>query len=558
LIQENSDREAEQKSEKTAKELTHTENISHAARQFKRVPACHRAVRRIGSVLLRVDLFLFCSIVPVMPQVRALPSRRRIGPTVTPVLAVDGETARRALGKAAWPSERFAVVELPDRLGIGQLAPLMRKLRGRAVVVWPAPGAAGLARATRRAEMLLAAHVAAIGIATRKPDAPADIDAALDTALNEALARALPQQGFRPARAVMPWTGTVNPNQVLAEAKAALARHVELSPNIIEMMALWGLHAWVARDQASPVEFSPRLILLGLDPRAEHTRALRVLAWITPAPLVVSRAVASHVLPVLAAERPTLLLDDIAGGMLYRRDMRTLLAAGATQDGVFLSARTRRNPTGRSPCFAPTAIATLATLPDDVRRRSLILGINPPAPDAIALPLPNDPPEDVLVLRAQLQAAAAAIAPAIGDIPEATLREFIGQQRETLVPIMKLALAVGALPAEVAQIAQSATLDEETSAAQLLNDLHALYGACEDHIPTARMMDDLAALRGPGTVRDPNDLARRLLRFGLKPVSIRMTDQVVRGYRAGDLAATFARYLIAVEGATSSTEVAAA
>ena len=442
-----------------------------------------------------------------MPQIRALPSRRRVGPAATAVLAVDGEAARRALGTGAWPSERFAVVELPDRLGVGQLAPLMRKLRGRAVVVWPAPGTQGLARATRRAEMIAGAGVAAIGVAARDGDAPADTDAALDKALTQALARAMPQQGCRPARAVLPWTAPVKPGTVLADTTAALVRHPS-RPRSAGAMALWSLHAWCVRAPQSPIEFSPRLILHGQDPRAEHARALRILAWMTPAPLVVSRAVAGHVLAVLAAEQPTLLFDDIAGGMLYRRDICTLLAAGASRDGVFLSALTRRNPTGRAACFAPTAIATLATLPDDVRRRALILGLSAPAPDAMPLPPPGDPPDDILQLRAQLQAAANAIAPKIMAAPPEALRKFPPLQRETWAPIMGLANAIGRLPAEVLA-AQSAALDEDTAATALLQDLHTLYVTTEDHIPTACMIDDLIALRGDAAL-EPEDLARRL------------------------------------------------
>jgi hypothetical protein len=320
------------------------------------------------------------------------------------------------------------------------------------------------------------------------------------------------------------------------------------------MMALWSLHAWVVRDTASPIEFSPRLILQGADARAEHARVLRVLAWMTPAPLVVSRAVASHVLPILNAEQPTLLLDDIAGGMLYRRDMRTLLAAGATRDGVFLSARTRRNPTGRSPCFAPVAIATTATLPDDVRRRALILSLPPPAPDAMPLPPTGDPPDDVLQLRAELQAAAAAIARKIDAAPADQLRKLPPMRREVMAPLLALANAIGALPAEILQAVSAATPGEEAAATALLHDLYALYAATEEHIPTARMIADLAARRTGEAVRDPNDLARRLARFGLKPALVRLGGDVARGYRAGDLALAFARYIDATEGVTCNVE----
>jgi hypothetical protein len=49
-----------------------------------------------------------------------------------------------------------------------------------------------------------------------------------------------------------------------------------------------------------------------------------------------------------------------------------------------------------------------------------------------------------------------------------------------------------------------------------------------------------------------------LAQFGLKPVSTRLNDDVVRGCRTRDLAAAFARYLIPLDAATSSGDVAAA
>lgn len=112
--------------------------------------------------------------------------------------------------------------------------------------------------------------------------------------------------------------------------------------------------------------------------------------------------------------------------------------------------------------------------------------------------------------------------------------------------------------ASVAQTLAAAALDKEAADTTLLYDLRTLYGASDEHVPTARIIEDLTALQGACAARDPNELARRLARFGLKPASIRVGDTVVRGYRTGDLAATFARYLFEEGGATSSGKVAAA
>jgi hypothetical protein len=106
----------------------------------------------------------------------------------------------------------------------------------------------------------------------------------------------------------------------------------------VDVMVLWVLHTWFV-EVARPFLVSPRLVLRGVCARADHARALRVLSWLVPMPLIVSRAIARHVLEAVAAERPTLLIDDNDGGTPYRRDMRAALAAGALADGRFHGVR---------------------------------------------------------------------------------------------------------------------------------------------------------------------------------------------------------------------------
>ncbi len=461
------------------------------------------------------------------------------------------------LERAGWVSGRYQAVVLPDRLAVGQLAPVLRKVRERAVVVWAAPGQAAFERAQRRAEMLLSAGVSAVGIAAPANDSGGDVETVIDAALQDALLRALPQQGCRGARPVLPRTSAVDAGRVLTRVTAFLTQHLAAAPDLIETMALWCLHAWCVRAPSRPFELSPRLILHGEDARADHARALRILAWLTPAPLIVSRTVAAHVLPMIASEQPTLLFDDIAGGMLYRRDMRTLIAAGAMRDGIFLGARTRRNPSGRAPCFAPTAVATTTPLPEDVRLRSIVLRM--PALNCAPRPTPGDAPEEVLMLRSEMQATASVLVRRLvrgrGEPPLA----FPPAAREKWYPLLAVGEAIGAeAGAQAALAAQSRAVAETTTAVSLLQDLHTLYRDAEEHIPTVRMIEDLAGLGRADRLFDPLELARRLHCFGLKPVPVRLGDAILRGYRLEELQAAFARYLITFDAVTSYGDVAAA
>ena len=224
----------------------------------------------------------------------------------------------------------------------------------------------------------------------------------VNTTLDDAAALALPIHigPTKVTHAVVPAHEPVDGAELYARLTTFLANALGEPQTTIDTMALWCLHAWAF----DAFDLSPRLVFQACDPRAAHARALRLVAWLTPAPLVVSRTIAAHLLPAIAADRPTLLLDDVGGAMLGYTDMRALIAAGAARDGAFLGPRTKANPSGMSPCFAPTVIATTARVPADVAARAILVPLSPPEQGASREPLPlSDPPEEVLRLRADMQ-----------------------------------------------------------------------------------------------------------------------------------------------------------
>ena len=272
----------------------------------------------------------------------------RVGPGL-PVLAVVGEEAYRA-SLIAPGLYRFAKVGLPMRATPEEMASVLSKLKSRAVVLWPGHAATGLAVAKLHAQVLAECGAAAVNFLSLPASWPTDfqlgddlpsgvtpneIAAHVNAALRDAVALALPiHDATQPnrSRAIVPALTSVDGAQLFARLRAFLAAHLAEPPTAIDTIALWCLHAWAYEA----FDVSPRLILHASDPRADHARALRLIAWLTPSPLVVSRTIAAHLLPVIAADRPTLLLDDVGGTMLGYIDMRALIAAGALKDGAFL------------------------------------------------------------------------------------------------------------------------------------------------------------------------------------------------------------------------------
>ncbi len=439
-------------------------------------------------------------------------------------------------------------------------------LAGRNVVIWSATDEVAVARALRDAHAIADAGASAVGLAL---GTGGDVLHAVERGLRAGLARALPlADGSR--RAVVPHVGVVDGAALWRRLRSFVGR-VLVEPSVsLDVMALWVLHCWFV-EVARPFFVSPRLVLRGVDARADHARALRVLSWLVPMPLIASRAIARHVLEAVAAERPTLLIEDNDGGTLYRRDMRAALAAGALCDGQFLSARTKRNPTGRSPCFTPAAIATTMTLPEDLRLRSIVVPMAVAASAARRGPVLGAPDEEVFALRAELAAYADQAAAGLRDATGALPRHVAGPALDNWAALLSIAaqlqgdvLARAALAAVTFAEADVAP----TSNLALLADIRALVPLGDGDaggVASAQVIERLigdAELPWATVVRgrrlDPRALAERLRVFGVRPVTLRLGDEsFARGYRNADLRAAFERYL-AEPAVTCDADVTAA
>jgi len=426
-------------------------------------------------------------------------------------------------------------------------------LSGRQVVILAAKDDVSIARALRDVRVIADAGASAVGLAL---GTGGDVSRAVERGLRAGVARALPlPDGTR--RAVVPHIGPVDGAALWQRLRAFVGRLVAEPSSSVDVMALWAMHCWFV-EVARPFFVSPRLVLRGVDARADHARALRVLSWLVPMPLIVSRAIARHVLEAVAADRPTLLIDDNDGGTLYRRDMRAALAAGALADGQFLSARTKRNPSGRQPCFAPAAIATTMALPEDLRLRSIVVPMAV-APAARRGPALGQPPADVFTLRAELAAfadqAASRLSPLLPGASDALPPHVAGPVRDNWAALLAIAQVLGddVIARAVAAAVRFAEADvAPTSSLALLADIRALVPLSERAgVATAVLLDILTteaelpwARSRRGARLDARELADRLRAFGVRPTTLRLgEDTFARGYRSADLRAAFEQYL---------------
>ncbi len=470
----------------------------------------------------------------------------------------------------------------PDVAAERRLANLAKELSAYTVVLWPHPGLQGKARALSDAAELADLGVPAIGIADLPDDLIATAGRSDETyydrilrsarpgsrskeqiheqlkhivqhALAGAIIRAYPLRAQGTAIAVLPSTTPPGLLATFKAMRALIARYVAFNNVELDAVTFWCLQTWVHGE----FEVAPRLILQSSDPRADSSRALRVFSWLTPNPCLITKAHASSLVSLIARERPTLLLDDRANGMLYRRDMRALLAAGAHRDSVAAGARGAQPGPTLTSCSAPLAAATSLVLPQEILTHAIVVPMSPPImhDEVVRLSVAAPPPE-ALALRAEIHNG---ILKFLEDKHQRVWPEMsiAVTAREAWEPIFVLAKYMGPEAEEAARNAANLLSVNQSRLTQgadlkLLADVRlALGGNVDKAVPSATIIGRLTFGSESywrdcehGKPLSTRSLAQKFARFGLRSATVRVSSsQTVRGFKGEDLIEAFARYL---------------
>lgn len=486
------------------------------------------------------------------------------------VVIAYGREEASGIAPLSYRSFRFRTVSLPRAGGVAGEAydPWFSRLQGRDVLLWPdtGPGADVIAHAH-------ALRIADLGAASVGVLEPRKVTTILPTeqaffsddelrhrlrgmirnAFADAAALAVPAQGGRPGRAMVACRTDVDGAALVAEIAGFLRGSMVLREGLHDALALWCLHAWCARETDSPIDMSPRLVLRGSSMAGDHSRALRVMSWLVPAPRVVSCANARGIVELAMQPGTTLLLDDFAGDMFRQRDVCSVVAAGARRDSGFVSGARRHIGAVWKSCFSPTVIATCGALPPSIAMHAIVADVH----DLGSHPVWSEPvfgyvPDEVMALRAALQACARKIACDLQADERLSAPLASALHDRNWQPLFAIAQAVAT------EEDASALLDARRSAAAcmsrdlgLLHHIERLFRQDGDaHLSSARIVDSLDATSadqepGDDPVLDKRTLAEKLLQFGLRPTVVRLAGGgTARGYRAGELKTAFRRYLV--------------
>ena len=361
---------------------------------------------------------------------------------------------------------------------------------------------------------------------------------------------------------VEPWPAPVDGATLLESLEAAINRHVALAPAAAIAVATWILHTYVF----DAFSHTPRLLITSPAPRCGKSTLLEILRIACNRPLLAANTTAAAVFRVVEAAAPSLLIDEADAFLSTSEELRGILNAGFEANGRVL--RVEEAQGGLRPrvfrCFAPVALAGIGRMPGTLEDRSVPIVLQraeeasrsrltklraPGARDALA-DLARQCARWALDHRERL-----AFAP---DAPSA----LNDRQADISVPLLSIADLVGgdwpdrlrrALLTLFGSDRDRSTID---LGSQLLADCHAIFtetGALR--ITSSELASRLAGIEtspwgeiAAGRPITPHRLAKMLAPFGIRPATIRIGQEVNKGYLRADFEAPWRRYLPSLAG----------
>jgi len=351
-----------------------------------------------------------------------------------------------------------------------------------------------------------------------------------------------------------------NGAEVLDELIAIIRRFVVMSWAQAVIVALWVIHTHAFQA----AETTPYLSITSAEKESGKTRLLEVLVTLVARPWFTGRVTAAVLIRKIAAECPTLLLDEsdaaFKGDKEYAEALRGQLNTGYRRGGAAsLCVGQGANISYKDfETFSPKAIAGIGSLPDTVASRSIPIRLERRAPgETVERWRERRGHELTAPLREKAGAWALANLDALlaaePEVPEA----LSDRAQDTAEPLLAIAdLAGGEWPERartaLVELHGEGEVEDESMGVRLLADIRDAFDQhSTDKLSTEQLREHLRSLdeapwgewgRGDKglTARGLGDLLRR---YRIRSRTIRLGDKTAKGFMREWFEPAFVRYL---------------
>jgi hypothetical protein len=352
-----------------------------------------------------------------------------------------------------------------------------------------------------------------------------------------------------------PWPEAVIGEELLDELSRVLARHVVLPEWAADTLALWCVHTYAFELR----EVGTYIGVESPEKRCGKTTLLTVLGRLVRRPVVAANISSSAFFRVIEETRPTLLIDEADTFLHGNEEIRGILNAGYHRDSAYVLRVCAGQEAGeeggtrlaRFSCWCPKVMCLIGRLPDTLADRCIVIRMQRKRPDEDCERLRGLKTEELRRKCARFAADnARRIAEAEPEVP-GVLHDRAGDVWE---PLLALADAAGGeWPKRARQAAIGLTMaaEERYPMATLLFDAYLVFALKEKERMFSREL--VAALNERGErpwwqMRKGKEvteawLAGCLRPYGMKPATMRIGEEVGRGYAQEEFTEAIKRYV---------------
>lgn len=365
----------------------------------------------------------------------------------------------------------------------------------------------------------------------------------------------------------------VQPDQAHASAETGVIDGADLLRDVFDYIGRFvaypdneahvGHTLWIAHTHMMDAwDSTPRLAVLSPEPGSGKSRVLEVTELLVPRAVESVNVTPAYLFRKVGDEagRPTILYDEIdtvfGPKAKDNEEIRGLLNSGHRKHSTAgrCVVRGKEVFTEEIPAYCAVALAGLGGLPDTIMTRSVVIRMRRRAPHEVVEPYRrrlNGPEAERLGERLALwaQQVEAEVTDVFPEMPV----EVQDRDADVWEPLVAVADAAGDEWPELARATAVTAVTAKSDGGgslgiQLLRDLQQIFGSA-DAMFTHIILDKLNNLdEAPwgdlrGKPLDSRSLSYRLKAYQIRPTTVRIGDELLKGYRREHLHDAWVRYL---------------
>jgi hypothetical protein len=354
--------------------------------------------------------------------------------------------------------------------------------------------------------------------------------------------------------------------QLLEDLQEFIRRYVVLTADQGLAVTLWTVHT----HAVEVLGITPYLSITSAEKQSGKTHLLEVLELVVANPWLTG-SVSAATLARKVQQRPTLLLDEsdaaFKGDSEYAETLRGVLNSGFKVSGVYsrcVGASGTSLKVEDFSTFCAKAIAGIGSLPDTVRDRSILIRMQrKTANETVVRKRERTIRRESEPLRERIAAWAESHADQLAQLDLAPLEELPDRQADIWEPLVGIAHLAGEAWFSRARIAARRLQpdSDDSIGVRLLSDLRDAFDRHGDKLFSETAVDFLNAIEEApwpewrGKPLTKNGLASLLKRFEIRPHSVRIGDETLKGYERQTFEPIFTRYLPTLPNETSQRHI---